>query len=147
MPTHPWKPRSESFPLAVSLTGSNRNDVTQLLPLLDKIPLPDGSCHTRIGSLSLRVIEAKVPGGSLSGRRSRSIAAGRQSSEAVQPGVRSLDDVPEDAQAGAVGLAASGDDRAVRGRPGWDRFGHLRAARTWEESITAPTARPTTIQA
>jgi hypothetical protein len=26
------------IPLAVSLTGGNRNDVTQLLPLLDKVP-------------------------------------------------------------------------------------------------------------
>ncbi len=28
----------QGIPLAVSLTGGNRNDVTQLLPLLDKIP-------------------------------------------------------------------------------------------------------------
>ncbi|WP_420834109.1 IS5 family transposase [Streptomyces yunnanensis] len=29
---------AQGIPLAVSLTGGNRNDVTQLLPLLDKIP-------------------------------------------------------------------------------------------------------------
>lgn len=28
----------QGIPLAVSLTGGNRNDVTQLLPLLDKVP-------------------------------------------------------------------------------------------------------------
>ena len=31
-------PTAHGIPLAVSLTGGNRNDVTQLLPLLDKIP-------------------------------------------------------------------------------------------------------------
>ncbi|MEU6602472.1 transposase [Streptomyces flaveolus] len=30
------------MPLAVSLTGGNRNDVTQLLPLLDKVPAVPG---------------------------------------------------------------------------------------------------------
>ncbi|MFI8221279.1 transposase [Streptomyces sp. NPDC085932] len=29
---------AEGIPLAVSLTGGNRNGVTQVLPLLDKIP-------------------------------------------------------------------------------------------------------------
>ena len=29
---------SGSSPLSVSLTGGNRNDVTQLLPLIDKVP-------------------------------------------------------------------------------------------------------------
>ncbi len=28
----------QGIPLAVSLTGGNRNDVTQLIPLLDKVP-------------------------------------------------------------------------------------------------------------
>ncbi|MFL1897618.1 IS5 family transposase [Streptomyces tauricus] len=32
----------QGIPLAVSLTGGNRNDVTQLLPLLDKIPAVAG---------------------------------------------------------------------------------------------------------
>ena len=32
----------QGIPLAVSLTGGNRNDVTQLLPLLDKIPAVSG---------------------------------------------------------------------------------------------------------
>ncbi|MFJ9150259.1 transposase [Streptomyces sp. NPDC102270] len=32
----------QGIPLAVSLTGGNRNDVTQLLPLLDKIPAMAG---------------------------------------------------------------------------------------------------------
>jgi transposase len=32
----------QGIPLAVSLTGGNRNDVTQLLPLLDKIPTVAG---------------------------------------------------------------------------------------------------------
>ncbi|MFI1400526.1 IS5 family transposase [Streptomyces sp. NPDC020681] len=33
----------QGIPLAVSLTGGNRNDVTQLLPLLDKIPAVAGA--------------------------------------------------------------------------------------------------------
>ncbi|MGW7283325.1 IS5 family transposase [Streptomyces sp. NPDC054844] len=33
----------QGIPLAVSLTGGNRNDVTQLLPLLDKIPAVAGT--------------------------------------------------------------------------------------------------------
>ncbi|WP_241540097.1 IS5 family transposase [Streptomyces sp. M41(2017)] len=33
---------AQGIPLAVSLTGGNRNDVTQLLPLLDKIPAVAG---------------------------------------------------------------------------------------------------------
>ncbi|MFI8952742.1 IS5 family transposase [Streptomyces sp. NPDC053750] len=32
----------QGIPLAVSLTGGNRNDITQLLPLLDKIPAVEG---------------------------------------------------------------------------------------------------------
>ncbi|MBT2873439.1 transposase [Streptomyces sp. McG7] len=32
----------QGIPLAVSLTGGNHNDVTQLLPLLDKIPAVAG---------------------------------------------------------------------------------------------------------
>ncbi|CAM5246344.1 IS5 family transposase ISBugl2 [Streptomyces alboniger] len=32
----------QGIPLAVSLTGGNRNDVTQLLPLLDKVPAVAG---------------------------------------------------------------------------------------------------------
>ncbi|WUT25481.1 IS5 family transposase [Streptomyces sp. NBC_00696] len=32
----------QGIPLAVSLTGGNRNDVTQLLPLLDKVPVVAG---------------------------------------------------------------------------------------------------------
>ncbi|MFE7854079.1 transposase [Streptomyces sp. NPDC057403] len=32
----------QGIPLALSLTGGNRNDVTQLLPLLDKIPVVAG---------------------------------------------------------------------------------------------------------
>jgi hypothetical protein len=32
----------QGIPLAVSLTGGNRNDITQLLPLLDKIPAVAG---------------------------------------------------------------------------------------------------------
>ncbi|MFE0440113.1 IS5 family transposase [Streptomyces nigra] len=32
----------QGIPLAVSLTGENRNDVTQLLPLLDKVPAVPG---------------------------------------------------------------------------------------------------------
>nr|WP_235217646.1 IS5 family transposase [Streptomyces noursei] len=34
---------AQGIPLAVSLTGGNRNDVTQLLPLLDKIPAVAGA--------------------------------------------------------------------------------------------------------
>ncbi|MET9524915.1 IS5 family transposase [Streptomyces coeruleorubidus] len=33
----------QGIPLAVSLTGGNRNDVTQLLPLLDKVPAVAGA--------------------------------------------------------------------------------------------------------
>ncbi|AXQ53538.1 IS4/IS5 family transposase [Streptomyces koyangensis] len=33
----------QCIPLAVSLTGGNRNDVTQLLPLLDKVPAVAGT--------------------------------------------------------------------------------------------------------
>ncbi|MBW8797495.1 MAG: transposase [Streptomyces sp.] len=33
---HPILTDAQGIPLAVSLTGGNRNDVTQLLPLLDK---------------------------------------------------------------------------------------------------------------
>ncbi|WP_405567880.1 IS5 family transposase [Streptomyces phaeochromogenes] len=33
---------AQGIPLAVSLTGGNRNDITQLLPLLDKIPAVAG---------------------------------------------------------------------------------------------------------
>lgn len=33
---------AQGIPLAVSLTGGNRNDVTQLLPLLDKVPAVAG---------------------------------------------------------------------------------------------------------
>jgi transposase len=33
----------QGIPLAVSLTGGNRNDVTQLLPLLDKVPAVAGT--------------------------------------------------------------------------------------------------------
>ncbi|WP_417194163.1 IS5 family transposase [Streptomyces stelliscabiei] len=33
---------AQGIPLAVSLTGGNRNDVTQLLPLLDKVPAVSG---------------------------------------------------------------------------------------------------------
>ena len=43
--------------------------------------------------------------------------ADAQAAEAVQPGDRSLDDVPEDAQAGVVGLASFGDDRADASLP------------------------------
>lgn len=32
----------QGIPLAVSLTGGNRNDITQLLPLLDKVPAVAG---------------------------------------------------------------------------------------------------------
>ncbi|WP_399935135.1 hypothetical protein [Streptomyces kanamyceticus] len=37
----------QEIPLAVSLTGRNRNDVTQLLPLLDKIRavIPHAVCQ------------------------------------------------------------------------------------------------------
>ncbi|WP_418361205.1 IS5 family transposase [Streptomyces griseochromogenes] len=34
---------AQGIPLAVSLTGGNRNDVTQLLPLLDKVPAVVGA--------------------------------------------------------------------------------------------------------
>ncbi|MER6425723.1 IS5 family transposase [Streptomyces sp. NPDC001137] len=34
---------AQGIPLAVSLTGGNRNDVTQLLPLIDKIPAVAGT--------------------------------------------------------------------------------------------------------
>ncbi|NEB32243.1 transposase, partial [Streptomyces sp. SID14446] len=33
---------AQGIPLAVSLTGGNRNDVTQLLPLVDKVPAVAG---------------------------------------------------------------------------------------------------------
>ncbi|WP_329405947.1 IS5 family transposase [Streptomyces sp. NBC_00704] len=36
-------PTDRGIPLAVSLTGGNRNDVTQLLPLLDKVPAVAGA--------------------------------------------------------------------------------------------------------
>ncbi|MFI8221412.1 transposase [Streptomyces sp. NPDC085932] len=36
-------PTGRGIPLAVSLTGGNRNDVTQLLPLPDKIPAVAGA--------------------------------------------------------------------------------------------------------
>ncbi|WP_407555473.1 IS5 family transposase [Streptomyces sp. Pv4-95] len=35
---HHVLPAGQGIPLAVSLTGGNRNDVTQLVPLLDKVP-------------------------------------------------------------------------------------------------------------
>ncbi|MBB4786131.1 hypothetical protein BJY27_007092 [Streptomyces rapamycinicus] len=34
----PWEVDAASIPLAVTLTGSNRNDVTQLIPLLQAVP-------------------------------------------------------------------------------------------------------------
>lgn len=46
-----------------------------------------------------------------------SFPADAQATEAVQPGDRSFHDVPEDAQAGAVGLAPFGDDRADAALP------------------------------
>ncbi len=33
--------RATGIPLGVALTGGNRNDVTQLLPLLDQLHAPD----------------------------------------------------------------------------------------------------------
>ena len=39
---HPIVTDGQGLPLTVSLTGGNRNDVTQLLPLLDKIPAVAG---------------------------------------------------------------------------------------------------------
>ncbi|MFJ8113362.1 transposase [Streptomyces sp. NPDC096132] len=40
--THHIITDGQNIPLAVSLTGGNRNDITQLLPLLDKIPAVAG---------------------------------------------------------------------------------------------------------
>ncbi|MFC4507700.1 MULTISPECIES: hypothetical protein [Streptomyces] len=46
-----------------------------------------------------------------------SLPSDAQAAKAVQPGDRSFHDVPEDAQAGAVGLATFGDDRADAAPP------------------------------
>ncbi|WP_189308000.1 transposase [Streptomyces albospinus] len=46
---------AQGIPLAVSLTGGNRNEVTQLMPLLNKVsPLP-GASDVRVDSPRCRL--------------------------------------------------------------------------------------------
>ena len=67
----------QGIPLAVSLTGGNRNDVTQLLPLLDKVPADAGGVGRPTPNtdapLAVHVVHALLPEGGRPGHRVRRI--------------------------------------------------------------------------